>query len=119
MTSAMPDLTDPADDPLAASLRGFGPVGLLAVLVIVLIGNYPFAPMSAILVLLWAWGSRTPWREIGFVRPRSWIGAIGLGITFGIAFKLLMKAIVMPLLKIGRAHVLTPVTDVSRMPSSA
>ncbi len=98
MTSAMPDLTDPADDPLAASLRGFGPVGLLAVLVIVLIGNYPFAPMSAILVLLWAWGSRTPWREIGFVRPRSWIGAIGLGITFGIAFKLLMKAIVMPLL---------------------
>ena len=94
----MPDLTDPADDPLAASLRGFGPVGLLAVLVIVLIGNYPFAPMSAILVLLWAWGSRTPWREIGFVRPRSWIGAIGLGITFGIAFKLLMKAIVMPLL---------------------
>ena len=98
MTSAMPDLTDPADDPLAASLRGFGPVGLLAVLVIVLIGNYPFAPMSAILVLLWAWGSRTPWHEIGFVRPRSWIGAIGLGITFGIAFKLLMKAIVMPLL---------------------
>ncbi len=95
---AAPDLTDPADDPLAASLRGFGPLGILAVLVIVLIGNYPFAPMSAILVLLWAWASRTPWREVGLVRPTSWIRHIGLGITFGIAFKLLMKAIVMPLL---------------------
>jgi len=95
---AAPDLTDPADDPLAASLRGFGPLGILAVLVIVLIGNYPFAPMSAILVLLWAWASRTPWREIGFARPTSWIRHIGLGIAFGFAFKLLLKAIVMPLL---------------------
>src|SRR5260370_9368486 len=45
----------------------------------------------------WAW-SRTPWREIGYVRPKSWIGSLAIGIAFGTAFKLLMKTIVMPLL---------------------
>ena len=50
------------------------------------------------LVLLWAWRSHTPWREIGYVRPKSWIGDAAIGIVFGCAFKLLMKAIVMPLL---------------------
>src|SRR5260370_41149652 len=45
----------------------------------------------------WAW-SRTPWREIGYVRPKSWIGSLALGLAFGSAFKLLMKMIVMPLL---------------------
>jgi membrane protease YdiL (CAAX protease family) len=50
------------------------------------------------LVLMWAWRSHTPWREIGYVRPRSWIGSLAVGIAFGIAFKLLMKAVVMPLL---------------------
>jgi CAAX protease family protein len=49
-------------------------------------------------VLAWAWRSRTPWREIGFVRPASWTRTVALGIAFGIAFKFLMKAIVMPLL---------------------
>ena len=32
------------------------------------------------------------------MRPRSWFGGLVLGVTFGIAFKLLTKAIVMPLL---------------------
>jgi membrane protease YdiL (CAAX protease family) len=32
------------------------------------------------------------------VRPRSWVGGLVIGVTFGIAFKFLMKAIVMPLL---------------------
>jgi membrane protease YdiL (CAAX protease family) len=85
------------DDPVAARLRGFGPVGILAMLVI-LAGNFLFAPLSAILVLVWVRLSRTPWREIGYVRPKSWIGSIAVGIVFGCAFKLLMKAIVMPLL---------------------
>jgi CAAX protease family protein len=87
----------PSDDRLAAALRGFGPLGLLAVLVI-LAGNAVVAPFSAVLVLLWAWRSRTPWHEIGYVRPRSWIGSLAVGLAFGIALKFLMKALVMPLL---------------------
>jgi hypothetical protein len=87
----------PADDRVATALRGFGPLGLLAILVI-LAGNLVVAPLSAVLVLLWARRSRTPWREIGYVRPRSWIGSLAVGLVFGSAFKLLMKAIVMPLL---------------------
>ncbi|MCM3871441.1 MAG: CPBP family intramembrane metalloprotease [Pyrinomonadaceae bacterium] len=87
----------PADDPVAEHLRGFGPLGILAILVI-LAGNAVFAPLSAILVLVWAWRSRTPWREIGYVQPRSWIGTLTTGIIFGVTLKFLMKAIVMPLL---------------------
>ena len=87
----------PTDDRLAAALRGFGPLGILAILVI-LAGNAVVAPLSAILVLLWARRSRTPWREIGYVRPESWTRGLLIGIAFGIGFKLLMKAVVMPLL---------------------
>jgi uncharacterized protein len=87
----------PLDDRFAARLRGFGPLGILAILVI-LSGNFLLAPLSAILVLLWAWRSHTPWREIGYVRPKSWTPSLAIGIVFGCAFKLLMKAIVMPLL---------------------
>ena len=87
-----------AGDRLAAKLRGFGPVGILAALVILLVGNYPVAPFSAILVLVWVKLSRTPWSEIGYVRPKSWVATLAVGIIFGIAFKFLMKAIVMPLL---------------------
>jgi len=47
---------------------------------------------------VWTSLSRTPWREIGYVRPRSWIVSLVIGIAFGIAFKFLMKAVVMPLL---------------------
>lgn len=86
----------PSDDPVAAGLRGFGPLGLLAIFLIVLTSI--FKPLSAILVLVWAWRSHTPWREIGYVRPRSWLGSLAVGVVFGCALKLLMKAIVMPLL---------------------
>jgi CAAX protease family protein len=83
------------DDPLARALRDFGPVGILAMLVIIV----AFTPaIKAILVLIWAWRSRTPWREIGYVRPRSWFRSGAMGLGFGAAFKILMKAIVMPLL---------------------
>ena len=87
----------PADDRVAAALRGFGPLGLLAILVI-LAGNGIVAPLSAILVLLWAQRSHTPWREIGYVRPRSWARSLAVGVALGIALKFLMKAVVMPLL---------------------
>jgi membrane protease YdiL (CAAX protease family) len=86
----------PTDDPVAAGLRGFGPLGLLAMLLIVLASF--LQPLSGILVLVWAWRSHTPWREIGYVRPRSWPATLAAGILFGCAFKLLMKAVVMPLL---------------------
>ena len=82
------------DDPVARALRGFGPLGLLAILVI----TVAFHPaLKAALVLLWAWRSHTPWREIGYVRPRSWTRSLAAGLAFGVAFKLIMKAIVMPL----------------------
>jgi CAAX protease family protein len=86
-----------AVDPVAAALRGFGPLGILAILVI-LAGNLLFVPLSAVLVLFWARWSGTPWREIGYVRPASWGRDLAIGVVFGVAFKVAMKAIVMPLL---------------------
>jgi membrane protease YdiL (CAAX protease family) len=85
-----------SQDRFAAQLRGFGPLGILAVVVIA--AGQIVAPLSAVLVLVWAKLSRTPWREIGYVRPKSWIGSLVVGVAFGITFKFLMKAIVMPLL---------------------
>lgn len=100
-----PVLKDPGEtraesssgDRVAARLRGFGPLGILAILLI-LAGNFVILPLSAVLVLVWARLSHTPWREIGYVRPKSWIGSALVGIVFGCAFKFLMKTIVMPLL---------------------
>ena len=89
-----PDLND---DAFAAELRGFGVPGLLAI-VVILAGSALSMALGALLVLLWARRSRTPWREIGYVRPRSWTRTIVVGVVSGVAFKLLMKAIVMPLL---------------------
>jgi hypothetical protein len=86
-----------ASDRVAVSLRGFGPLGILAILII-LGGNELFVPLSAILVLVWVRLSRTPWREIGYVRPSSWIGSVIVGIVCGVTFKFATKAIVMPLL---------------------
>lgn len=95
------------DDWFARELRGFGPLGILAILVI-LFGKFEFlagksstfviVPLGAVLALVWAWRSGTPWSEIGLGKPRSWAGTIALGILFGCAFKCLMKAVVMPLL---------------------
>src|SRR5262249_53513308 len=86
-----------ADDSLAARLRGFGPVGIL-VMLIVFIGNLPYVPLGALIVLWWARRTGTPLAAIGLVRPRSWAATIVAGILFGIGFKLLMKTVVMPML---------------------
>jgi len=64
-------------------------VAILAVLA----GSALAIVAGAIVVLVWACWSRTPWRELGFVRPPSWIRSVVLGVVF----KLLMKSIVMPL----------------------
>src|SRR4030088_1285250 len=90
-------LAPSTDDDSAAALRGFGPVGIIAILVILFAGNFPLVPLSAILALLWGRWSHTPWLEIGYARPASWIRSLVAGTALGIAFKLLMKAIVMPL----------------------
>ena len=84
------------DDRFASRLRGFGPLGILAILII-LAGNVIIVPLSAILVLIWVKLSNTPWREIGYVRPRSWPKTIVMGIVLGLALKFTMKALVMPL----------------------
>jgi len=72
-------------------------VGILSFLVI-LAGNFIVAPLSAVLVLFWARLSNTSWRDLGFVRPRSWTRTVVFGALFGIALKFFMKALVMPLL---------------------
>jgi uncharacterized protein len=86
----------PTIDAFAEGLRRFGPLGIFAILV-VLAGNAVFAPLSAVLALAWTWRSGTPWPEIGYVRPKSWMGSLVIGVMFGSALKLLMKAVVMPL----------------------
>jgi hypothetical protein len=89
---------------VAEELRGFGPLGILAILLILLAGSFPFVPLGAILALVWVQWSRTPWREIGYVRPRSWTRTVALGIVFGIAFKFLMKVIVYGCSRRVRSH---------------
>jgi membrane protease YdiL (CAAX protease family) len=88
-----PELPPPSGR-FSAALRGFGPLGILSIAAIALTGSL----VGPALVLLWAWASRTPWRERGLVRPKSWPRTIVLGIASGVALKLAMKAIVMPLL---------------------
>jgi len=85
-------------------LRGFGPLGLLAI-VVILAGALVGPLVSAPLVLLWVYLSKTPWREIGYVRPS--VRSLLIAVVAGIAFKLVMKALVMPLLgadPINRAY---------------
>ena len=87
----------------ASSLRGSGPLAILATVIILLTGNIILPnliaiPLGAMLVLLWAWVSETPWSAIGYVRPKNWALSIAIGVVSGILFKLAMKSIVMPLL---------------------
>lgn len=93
----MTDTSLPASTSWRDGLRGFGPLGLIAVLAIaagVMVGPV----IGAVLILLWAWASKTPWAELGFAKPGSWVGGALLGIVLGVAFKIGMKAVVMPLL---------------------
>jgi CAAX protease family protein len=104
--SVEPRAVQSREDSFAESLRGFGPLGLLSFFLI-LLGNALLIGTSGVLVLVWARLSRTPWRDLGFVRPRSWAVTVVAGIVSGIAFKLLMKSMVMPLLgadPINRAY---------------
>jgi hypothetical protein len=84
-------------DRLAGQLRGFGPIGMAAVLLIIA-ANMFLAPLGALLVLLWAWLARLPWPELGFRRPNSWLLLLAGGMLGGLLLKLVQKAILMPLL---------------------
>jgi membrane protease YdiL (CAAX protease family) len=86
----------PPHDRFAKGLRGFGLLGMFAMLVIA--AGQILAPLSAVLVLAWVKLSHTPWCEIGYVRPKRWIGSLVVGIAIGVVLKLLLKMIVMPLL---------------------
>jgi membrane protease YdiL (CAAX protease family) len=78
----------------AARLRGFGPAGIVAFLAI-FAAALVFMPAAAVLILLWAWASRA-WRDLGFTRPKNWVGAVVIGLVLGVGLKLAMKALVMP-----------------------
>ena len=97
-----PPHQNPSTSAFSQSLRGLGPIGFFALLVIALSGNMGYQgiviPVGAILALLWVFLSRTPWRDIGYVRPKNWPLTIASGIAFGSALKFAMKALVMPLL---------------------
>jgi membrane protease YdiL (CAAX protease family) len=87
----------PQDEPLAAKLRGFGPLGVAAALVVVALGPV-LEPFNIIPALAWVHYSRTPWSDVGLARPKSWPATIAFGTALGVALKLTFKAIVMPLL---------------------
>jgi len=88
----------PASHGFKTKLRGGGWIGFL-VLLFVLAVTYCCGPrVGAPVVLLWAWWTGLPWRDLGFRRPKSWALVIVGGIVAGVASKLLMKTVVMPLL---------------------
>jgi membrane protease YdiL (CAAX protease family) len=62
------------------------------------LGSLPSVPAGALLVFAWAKLSHTPLRALGFGRPRHWFGTLTGGIVFGVALKVLLKALVMPIL---------------------
>lgn len=82
---------------LAARLRGFGPLGIFAIICI-LYATWYAPPLAALMALVWTRLSCTPWREIGFVRPKSWACELIIGVLLGFTLKLALKSIVMPLL---------------------
>src|SRR5438045_3039014 len=79
------------------SLRGFGPLGIIAFLV-VLAGALVFMPIAAALILLWVWLSKTSLADVGLARPKNWIAGAVIGIALGVTLKFALKAVVLPLL---------------------
>jgi len=89
------------DNDFSTSLPGLSIGGILFTITIILIGNVTLVnmimlPVGAVLVLIWVNVTATRWREIGYVKPKSWIAVVIIGLILGITFKFLMKAIVMP-----------------------
>ena len=76
-------------------LRGFGPEGLAAI-VLILAAAFVSTALGAVLVLVWARVSLTPWADLGFARPKSWWACVAIGVTLGVGLKLVLKSLVMP-----------------------
>jgi len=85
-----------SDKSLAARLRA-GPLEFCTILLVLITSLFTVAG-AALLAVVWVYLSRTPWREIGYVREKNWAATITVGVVFGAAFKLVMKVVVMPLL---------------------
>ena len=82
----------------ASALRGYGPASL-AVVATIVVALVFFGPVvAAALVLVWVLLSGTPWRDIGYILPQSWLAGLLLGIVGGVALKVAVKSAVMPLL---------------------
>ena len=99
----MEHVADAGPERFARRLRGVGPGGIAAIILILATGNVVLPnmislPVGAILVLAWTSFSHTPWRDIGYVRPNSWVLSATIGVVSGVTLKLLMKSVVMPLL---------------------
>src|SRR2546425_12418651 len=77
----------------AEQLRGFGRVGLLALLLI-LAGNLLVVHLSGVLVLVWAHFSHTPLWTSGFAALRCWTATVGIGLPFTISLQCFLQAIV-------------------------
>ena len=86
----------PSSSP-TTGLRGRGPLAIAVFLLLLAVGPF-FEPLGAVLVLWWAAGTRTPWRSLGLVRPERALLSLSAAALLGIAFKLAMKSLVMPLL---------------------
>lgn len=80
-------------------------MGILAILVVLLPGSTGFRPfsipVSGLLALAWTTLSRTPWRDVGYSKPRNWTLTVVIGVLFGVLLKLVLKAVVLPLLGAG------------------
>lgn len=59
---------------------------------------------GALLALAWVRLSGSPWRDIGYSKPKSWIAAVVIGVVFGVLLKFLLKAVLLPLLAADPAN---------------
>jgi membrane protease YdiL (CAAX protease family) len=82
---------------VAKGLRGFGPLGLAAIAVVVG-GSLVEPALGALLAVAWAAASGTGLRALGLRRPKRIVASIVFGVVFGAALKLFLKSLVMPLL---------------------
>lgn len=83
---------------VAEQLRCWNGLGAIVFLGVAASVVWVATPVAAAIVLVWVWGSRTPLKSVGLVRPKSWIGGLVIGVVIGLSEKLLMKALVLPLL---------------------
>jgi membrane protease YdiL (CAAX protease family) len=93
----MPSTSSRDPDSLAKRLRGVGPLGLVAIALIV-VGSLAGPMVGALLVLAWAWLSATPLAVLGVRAPPRWSIVVLQGVTLGIALKVVSKVLIMPLL---------------------